>query len=108
MSRKESQATISVGDGFIIRPLSAIRHRHECRVVNSGGFSKIFDSALAGDCAGGRGFSGLASCPTSNAKERLQFAIPVPGEVSHMALSRDGSMLVFVFPEEKSGLPVLG
>jgi len=43
-----------------------------------------------------------------NAKERLQFAIPVPGEVSHMALSRDGSMLVFVFPEEKSGLPVLG
>jgi eukaryotic-like serine/threonine-protein kinase len=42
-----------------------------------------------------------------NPRERLQFAIPVPGEVSHMALSRDGSMLVSVFPEEKSGLPVL-
>jgi serine/threonine protein kinase len=43
-----------------------------------------------------------------NVKERLQFAIPVPGEVSHMALSWDGSMLVYVFPEDKSGLPVLG
>ena len=42
-----------------------------------------------------------------NLRERLQFAIPVPGEISHMALSRDGSMLVSVFPEEKSGLPVL-
>jgi eukaryotic-like serine/threonine-protein kinase len=41
------------------------------------------------------------------AKERLEFAIPVPGEVSHMALSRDGSMLVFVSPEQDSGLPVL-
>jgi eukaryotic-like serine/threonine-protein kinase len=39
--------------------------------------------------------------------ERRQFAIPVPGEVSHMALSRDGSMLAFVSPEENSGLPVL-
>ena len=42
-----------------------------------------------------------------HAKERLKFAIPVPGEVSHMALSRDGSMLVFVSPEENSGLPML-
>jgi eukaryotic-like serine/threonine-protein kinase len=41
------------------------------------------------------------------AAERMQFAIPVPGEVSHMALSRDGSMLVFVAPEENSGLPML-
>jgi eukaryotic-like serine/threonine-protein kinase len=38
---------------------------------------------------------------------RMQFAIPVPGEVSHMALSRDGSMLAFVSPDENSGLPVL-
>src|SRR6266498_2336195 len=37
----------------------------------------------------------------------MQFAIPVPGEVSHMALSGDGSMLVFVSPKEDSGLPVL-
>ena len=40
-------------------------------------------------------------------RQRLQFAIPGPGEVSHMALSGDGSMLVSVFPAEKSGLPVL-
>jgi eukaryotic-like serine/threonine-protein kinase len=38
---------------------------------------------------------------------RMQFAIPVPGEVSHMALSGDGSTLVFVSPKEDSGLPVL-
>ncbi len=38
---------------------------------------------------------------------RMQFAIPVPGEVSHMALSADGSTLVFVSPKEDSGLPVL-
>ncbi len=43
--------------------------------------------------------------PTS----RMQFAIPVPPEmnVSHMALSRDGSMLVFVSPEPSTGLPML-
>jgi eukaryotic-like serine/threonine-protein kinase len=41
------------------------------------------------------------------AAEGLQFAIPVPGEVSHMALSRDGSMLAFIAPEETSGLPML-
>jgi Tol biopolymer transport system component len=43
------------------------------------------------------------------ATTRMQFAIPVPEEmsVSHMALSRDGSMLVFVSPEENSGLPML-
>lgn len=41
------------------------------------------------------------------AKARMQFAIPVPGEVSHMALSRDGSTLAFVSPEENSGLPML-
>ena len=38
---------------------------------------------------------------------RMEFAIPVPGEVSHMALSADGSMLAFVSPEEKSGLPMI-
>src|SRR5215470_4953951 len=37
----------------------------------------------------------------------MQFSIPVSGEVSHMALSRDGSLLAFVSPEENSGLPVL-
>jgi Tol biopolymer transport system component len=40
---------------------------------------------------------------------RMQFAIPVPEEmsVSHMAVSRDGSMLAFVSPEESTGLPML-
>ncbi len=40
---------------------------------------------------------------------RLQFALAVPDEmsISHMALSRDGSMLVFVSPEENSALPML-
>jgi eukaryotic-like serine/threonine-protein kinase len=40
-------------------------------------------------------------------EERVQFAIPVPGEVSHMALSLDGTMLAFVAPEDSSGLPIL-
>jgi eukaryotic-like serine/threonine-protein kinase len=40
---------------------------------------------------------------------RMQFALAVPDEmiISHMALSRDGSMLVFVSPEESTGLPML-
>jgi eukaryotic-like serine/threonine-protein kinase len=43
------------------------------------------------------------------ATTRMQFAIPVPQEmnVSHMALSRDGSMLAFVSPEPNTGLPML-
>jgi len=36
-----------------------------------------------------------------------QFAIPVVGEVSRMALSEDGSMLAFVSPEESSGIPII-
>ena len=47
----------------------------------------------------------VARPPT--ATTRMQFAIPVPGEVSHMALSQDGSLLAFVSPEESTGLPVL-
>ncbi len=40
---------------------------------------------------------------------RMEFALAVPDEmsISHMALSRDGTMLVFVSPEETSDLPVL-
>ena len=41
------------------------------------------------------------------ATERMQFAIPVSGEVSHMALSPDGSTLAFVSQDEKSGIPML-
>ncbi len=39
--------------------------------------------------------------------ERLQFAIPVPGEVSQVALSPDGRMLAFVSPDENTGEPIL-
>src|SRR5208282_2843911 len=40
---------------------------------------------------------------------RMQFALAVPEEmsISHMALSRDGSLLAFVSPEENSALPML-
>jgi eukaryotic-like serine/threonine-protein kinase len=43
------------------------------------------------------------------AKTRMQFALAVPDEmsISHMAISRDGTMLVFVSPEESSALPML-
>jgi eukaryotic-like serine/threonine-protein kinase len=39
--------------------------------------------------------------------QRMEFAIPVTGEVSHMTLSADGSTLAFVSPDEKSGIPML-
>ena len=40
---------------------------------------------------------------------RMQFAVAVPDEmsISHMALSRDGNMLVFVSPDENSAMPML-
>jgi Tol biopolymer transport system component len=41
------------------------------------------------------------------AKTRMEFAISVSGEVSHMALSADGSTLAFVSPDENSGIPML-
>jgi len=39
----------------------------------------------------------------------MQFALAMPDEmsISHMALSRDGSLLVFVSPEENSAMPML-
>jgi len=37
----------------------------------------------------------------------LRFAIPVPGEVRHLAISPDGVMLAFVSFEENSGQPML-
>jgi Tol biopolymer transport system component len=40
-------------------------------------------------------------------QQRMQFAIPISGEVSHMALSPDGALLVFVSPDENSQVPVL-
>lgn len=38
---------------------------------------------------------------------RMQFALPVPGEVSQMALSPDGQMLTFVSPDDNTGVPEL-
>jgi Tol biopolymer transport system component len=41
------------------------------------------------------------------AADRMQFAIPLTGEVSHIALSPDGRLLAFVSPKEETGIPVL-
>ncbi len=41
----------------------------------------------------------------SEPKTRMEFSIAVSGEVSHMALSADGSTLAFVSPDENSGIP---
>ncbi|MGH9745693.1 MAG: protein kinase domain-containing protein [Candidatus Acidiferrales bacterium] len=59
--------------------------------------------AIVAAVAGVAWFLATRSAP----KARMQFAIPVTAEVSHMALSRDGSMLAFVSPDEGTGLPVL-
>ena len=38
---------------------------------------------------------------------RMQFALPVPGQVSQTALSADGQWLAFVSPDEKTDVPML-
>ena len=38
---------------------------------------------------------------------RMEFAIPVSSEVSHLALSADGRMLAFVSPDDNTGTPML-
>ena len=48
----------------------------------------------------------FASRPTA-AATRMEFSIPVSGEVSNLALSPDGSMLAYVLPDEDSGEGVL-
>lgn len=40
-------------------------------------------------------------------QRRMQFAIAINNEVSHMALSPDGSMLAFIAPDENSQLPMV-
>jgi Tol biopolymer transport system component len=44
------------------------------------------------------------SAPTAR---RMQFEMPVPGEVTEVALSADGQMLAFVSPDYKTGAPTL-
>src|SRR5439155_16121475 len=63
-------------------------------------------SAVALALAAGAGLTWLQAKRPA-AAGRMEFAIPVTGEVSHMALSADGSMLAFVSPEESSGLPMV-
>ena len=43
----------------------------------------------------------------SPAPQRMQFAIPVNGEVYSMALSRDGSLLAFVSPDAETGASMI-
>ncbi len=45
--------------------------------------------------------------PRPAAKARLQFAITLEAEATQLAVSRDGSMLAFISPEEGTGLPAL-
>ena len=40
-------------------------------------------------------------------EQKMQFAIPLANEVSHLALSPDGTILAYVSTQESSGLPVL-
>ena len=48
----------------------------------------------------------LALRPGPTAR-RMQFALPVPGQVSQVALSPDGEMLAFVSPDEKTDVPMI-
>jgi Tol biopolymer transport system component len=48
----------------------------------------------------------LAQRPSAPAT-RMQFAIPLPGEINNMAISPDGRMLAFVSPDDKTGVPML-
>lgn len=45
--------------------------------------------------------------PSAPKESRMEFAIPVPGEVSHLAISADGKMLAFISPDDKTGAPML-
>jgi hypothetical protein len=37
--------------------------------------------------------------------QRMQFALPIPGEVSQIGLSPDGQMLAFISPNDSTGVP---
>jgi Tol biopolymer transport system component len=63
----------------------------------------VLTAVVLAAVAGATWFFGKRAAPQA----RMQFAIPVAGEVSHMALSADGTMLAFISPEEKSGIPML-
>ncbi len=46
--------------------------------------------------------------PQNPRAERLEFSIPLQGEMSHLALSPDGRLLAFVTPDQSSGANMLG
>jgi Tol biopolymer transport system component len=50
---------------------------------------------------------GLLALRSKPAARAMHFAIPLRAEISHLALSRDGSMLAFVSPDETTGKNVL-
>jgi eukaryotic-like serine/threonine-protein kinase len=66
----------------------------------------LLSAAVALALATGAGVTWLLAKRPAPAT-RMEFAIPVTGEVSHIALSADGSMLAFVSPQENSGLPMV-
>jgi serine/threonine protein kinase len=61
-------------------------------------------AALIVALAGALGFAWLRPTPRLG---RQQFAIPVPGDIRHLAISADGVMLAFVSFDENSGQPML-
>ncbi|HXZ80557.1 MAG TPA: protein kinase [Terriglobales bacterium] len=92
---------------FALSALSGSDVSSAARTVNAPrGFPLAVAAAVAAALLIGAGVSWIVARRPA-ALTTLQFAIPVRGEVSHMALSADGSILVFVSPEEDSGLPML-
>ncbi len=52
-------------------------------------------------------WAGYVAARPSATVQRMDFAINTPGEVTHLALSRDGTMLAYVSPDETSGEGVI-
>ena len=92
---------------FALTALSGTDSSSTARIADtSRGIPLLLWAAVALALAIGAGVTWLLGTRPAPAS-RMEFAIPVPGEVSHMALSADGSMLAFVSPEDKSGLPIV-
>ena len=103
---KKSGAAVSVGEGFVICAECAFwvgySSSEDCGGAEPNpGVSLDFGSG--GGC-GGTAVTWVAA-HRSEPKTRMEFSIAVSGEVSHMALSADGSTLAFVSPDENSGIP---
>jgi len=66
---------------------------------------KVIAAAMAIVAAVAAGAWMFATRPSP--KTPMRFAIPVTTEASQLAVSQDGSMLAFVSPDDKTGLPIL-